>query len=294
MGKKLHRVQRGLGKARRHIGRVAKHAGRIADKATGGSRMLRGTGSAVLGNFRVIPHYLSFLRVLLDPDMLAEVWLGITQHYHRRAVPRPGRAGGGGGGMGGADRGGGGGGGGGAEAAAAVGAPHTLGGRTTRIVLHRVPLSCAAAMPATLLYKLASSPQVRQCTHTHTQTHTYTHGAVWAGCVFQPALHRFKPSFACRWSIHTHASKTPVSITGERRVIRQPHHARRHHVALAGVHALLPAAAVPGAPGVHVSGAAARPGGSDGRVGAHGVVAVTGGDSRWQGRRDATSGVPVA
>ncbi|KXZ45268.1 hypothetical protein GPECTOR_56g364 [Gonium pectorale] len=141
----------------------------------GVSKVVRGVdalnvvpGSAALLTVRSIPHYLSFLGVLLDPDALAELWLGVTQHYRRprSRLASPAAAGAAGAGDSadaaaaaagagaGVDAGGGGGGGGG------DGGPAYLSGRTTRVVVQRVPLTCAAAMPAALLYKLASSPQV--------------------------------------------------------------------------------------------------------------------------------------
>jgi hypothetical protein len=50
----------------------------------------------------------------------------------------------------------------GSDGAAAAAAMQSVAfsGRITRIVLERVPVACAAAMPSRLLHKLASSPQV--------------------------------------------------------------------------------------------------------------------------------------
>ncbi|GFR39950.1 hypothetical protein Agub_g28 [Astrephomene gubernaculifera] len=156
VGKRLRfrKVQRGLDKMQRGVGKIVRRVDRLAHRATG-DRML--TGSTALMTVRIIPHYLSFLGVLLDPDALAEVWLGVTQHYHRRHAHLNGGGGGGAAGDGDGGAAGGGAGGGGLDDDTG---PAYLSGRTTRVVCSRVPLSCAAAMPAALLYKLASSPQV--------------------------------------------------------------------------------------------------------------------------------------
>ncbi|GIL44005.1 hypothetical protein Vafri_1590 [Volvox africanus] len=150
-----------LDKVQRRVGRIFRRVDQLAIRATGGGVGVIGIGgSKALMTVRIIPHYLSFLGVLLDPDALAELWLGVTQHYSRGRAAKMG-AEGEDGGVGGGRRG--------DEGAGRGGvgsgqgdepAPAYMSWRTTRVVCSRVPLPCAAAMPSSLLYKLAASPQV--------------------------------------------------------------------------------------------------------------------------------------
>lgn len=92
------------------------------------------TGLHTFTSMRVIPKLAATLGVLYNKDALAELWLGVTQRLTRNAQRAK-------------------------DSRSGRGPALSLTG-TTRIVCSRVPIPCAAAMPATLLYKLASSPQV--------------------------------------------------------------------------------------------------------------------------------------